>query len=356
MSGTGPPKPVRIGLVGAGAVAQVAHIPAYRRLRSIELIGICDNEAPKLRALRERTGVHHAVSDLDELLAIDELDAVDICLPNHLHADTVVRALEAGKHVLCEKPLALTPEEVDRILAAREASGKVVLVGMNNRYRDDSIALKRFVDDGALGEVFHVRAAWRKRREPIRTGAWHYRADTSGGGVMMDLGIHLLDLALWFTGYPRVERVSASFWCHNPEIEVEDSAAVVARCEDGLVISIETSWHLLTQDEEEEVRLHGTEGAGLLHPLRVFQRMHGSQVDVTPQLHRRPGNVFMESYEREIAFFAEVVAGREEAPSLEENRELARVLQAIGRSARAGREVALDEPGDGAASGPGVAG
>ncbi|MDX1661526.1 MAG: Gfo/Idh/MocA family oxidoreductase [Gemmatimonadota bacterium] len=342
MNPAGTSDAVRVGLVGAGAVAQVAHIPAYRRLRSIELAAICDVEATKLRALRDRTGIDHAVEDLDELLAIDELDAVDICLPNHLHADAVIRALEAGKHVLCEKPLAPTPEEVDRIVEAQEASGKVVLVGMNHRYRDDSIALKRFVEDGALGDVFHVRATWRKRREPIRTGAWHYHPETSGGGVMMDLGIHLLDLSLWLTDYPDVERVSATFWHHNPEIEVEDSAAVAIRCGGDLVIALETSWNLLTLEEEEEMRLQGSEGAGLLHPLRVFQRMHGSLVDVTPQLHRLGGNVYMESYEREIAFFAEVVKGRQKAPPLEENRALADVLQAIRRSADEGREVAID--------------
>lgn len=335
-------RPVRVGLVGAGAVAQVAHLPVYERLRSVDLVGLCDLEAPKLRILKERTNVRVATRDLEDLLAMDDLDAVDICLPNHLHADAILRALEAGKHVLCEKPLAPTSEEVGRILEAAGRSGRVVLVGMNHRYRDDSIALKRFVEDGALGSLFHIGAVWRKRRESIRPGAWHYRREASGGGVIMDLGITLLDLALWLADYPRVERVTASFWSHNPEIDVEDTAVATLRCEGDLTIALEASWHLLTNEKQEmRMRVNGSEGSGVFPPLAVFQRMHGSQVDVTPRPQRRMANVFMESYEREIAFFAEVASGREEAPPLEENRVLARVLEAIGRSAEEGREVDL---------------
>ncbi|MBW3661197.1 MAG: Gfo/Idh/MocA family oxidoreductase [Gemmatimonadetes bacterium] len=340
MSETRRPEPIKVGLVGAGAVAQVAHIPAYRRLRSVELVALCDAESPKLRALRERTGVATAVAELDDLLALEDLDAVDICLPTHLHKDAVVRALEAGKHVLCEKPLAPTPGEVEEILVAQRKSGKAVLVGMNNRYRDDSILLKRFVEDGALGDVFYVRGGWLKRRERIRPDTWHYRSDTAGGGVMMDLGIHLLDLALWLTGYPEVERVSASFWRHKPEIEVEDSAAATVRCAGDLTIAFEASWHFLMDADRHEMRLHGSEGSGLLNPLRVYQRMHGNLVNVTPQSERRMGNIYMESYEREIAYFGEVVAGREETPPLEENLVLARAVEAIRRSAETGREIA----------------
>ena len=111
-------EPVRIGLLGGGAVAQVAHLPAYRRLRTARLVAICEREAPKRRALRERAGVEHAVAEIDQLLAIDEVDAVDICLPSDLHRDAVVRCLEAGKHVLCEKPLGLTSDEVSDVIAA----------------------------------------------------------------------------------------------------------------------------------------------------------------------------------------------------------------------------------------------
>jgi predicted dehydrogenase len=340
-----PDRPVRIGLLGAGAVAQTAHLPAYRRLRKAELIAICDNEPSKLRALRERTGVLHATSSLDELLSIDEIDAIDVCLPSHEHSGAVIRCLEAGKHVLCEKPLGLTSKEVDDVLVAHERSDKHLVVGMNNRYRDDSILLRSFIQDGALGEVFHARAGWLKRRERVKPGAWQYERSKSGGGVVMDLGIQLLDLVLWLSGYPRPERVSASFYYHMPGIDVEDTAVIALTCAGGLSITIEVSWHFLVDDQEYDhfVDLYGTAGSGLLNPLRVFQHMHGNLVNVTPQSQRRIGNIYMESYERELAFFTGVVAGRERPPPLTEQRTLAQTLDAVRRAAGEGREVRLAE-------------
>jgi predicted dehydrogenase len=340
-----PDQPVRIGLLGTGAVAQTAHLPAYRRLRNAELIAICDNEPAKLRALRERTGVKHAITSLDELLAIDEIDAVDICLPSHRHAEAVIRCLDAGKHVLCEKPLGLTSVEVDEVLAAHRRSGRHLVVGMNNRYRDDSILLRSFIQDGALGDVFHARAGWLKRRERVKPGAWQYERSKSGGGVVMDLGIQLLDLVLWLCGYPQPERVTASFYYHMPEIDVEDSAVIALTCAGGLSITLGVSWHFLVDNEEYDhfLNLYGTAGSGLLNPLRVFQHLYGNLVNVTPQAQRRIGNIYMESYERELAFFTGVAAGREKPPPLAEQRTLARTLDAVRRAADEGREVRLDE-------------
>ncbi len=347
---TGPGRaegPVRVGLLGAGAVAQVAHLPAYRRLRDIHLTAICDSDPPKLRALNERLQLEHAVSSIDELLAIDEVDAVDVCLPTALHHQTVLRCLEAGKHVLCEKPLAMTDDEVAEIIEARDRAGKVVLVGMNHRYREDSIRLKGFTEEGALGEPFYVRASWHRRRDDVRADAWQYRGDRTGGGVMMDLGIHLLDLALWLCDYPEPEQVGASFWRHRPGIEVEDTVVASVRCEGGLRIVLDSSWQpLVPEDEEYRLDLFASEGSGRIRssrsqPFRVFRRMHGSLVDVTPDTGRREGNSYIQSYEREIAYFAEVVSGREEAPPLEEQRALVRTLEAIRQAADSGRDVPI---------------
>ena len=344
--------PVRVGLLGCGAVAQVAHLPAYRRLRNVKLVALCDTEAPKLRALRERTDVPHAVRSLEELLAIDGIEAVDVCLPSHLHLESVLAALAAGKHVLCEKPLALTPEDVVEIMAAQRASGKVVLVGMNNRYRDDSIVLKRFIEEGSLGQVFHARASWLRRRDRLRPSDWQYQKATSGGGVFMDLGIQLLDLVLWLAGYPDPERGVATFYHHTPDIEVEDTAVAALRCAGDFTVSLEASWRFLVEPEEQRLEVFGTDGSGWLSSvgggtseprIHVYQRLRGGLADVTPSTQRPRGHPFMESYEREIAFFGEVVAGREDMPPLEEQLALARAVEAIARSAQEGREARVAE-------------
>ena len=344
-------KPVGVGLLGGGAVAQVAHLPVYRRLRTTHLVAICEHDAPKRRALRERVGADHAVATLDELLAIDEVEAVDVCLPSDLHRDSVLRCLEAGKHVLCEKPLGLDAAQVADVIAAQERSGRVVLVGMNNRYRDDSILLKEAVEQGTLGEVYYARARWHKRREPARPGVWYYQPGRAGGGVVMDLGLPMLDLALWLCDYPEPERVSASFYYHM-RVDVEDTAVVSVRCAGGITISVETSWNQIWDrkqailgERDHFFTLVGTEGSGLLDPLRVYQRMHGNLVNVTPTSQRRGRNLYMESYEREIAFFAEVTRGREDAPPLSEQLALARLLDAVRMSAEEGREVEVAPAG-----------
>ncbi len=344
-------EPVRVGVVGCGAVAQVAHLPAYRRLRTLKLVALCDAEPPKLRALRERTEVRHAVATVEELLAIDEVEAVDVCLPSHLHCETVLRSLEAGKHVLCEKPLALTSDEVTEIIAAQQSAGKVVVVGMNNRYRDDSITVKKFIEEGALGEIYFGRASWLRRRERVRGADWQYQQAMSGGGVFMDIGIQLLDLVLWLAGYPDPRRASATFYHHMDGVEVEDTAVATVRCEGGLTASLEASWRFLVEPEEQRVEVYGTEGSALLSStgrapseprLQVFRRLRGGVVDVTPASSRPRGHPYMESYEREIAYFGEVVAGREEMPPLEEQLALARAVEAVTRSAREGREAEVE--------------
>ena len=342
---------VGVGLLGGGAVAQVAHLPAYRRLRTARLVAICEHEAPKRRALRERVRVEHAVATLDELLAIDEVEAVDVCLPSDLHRDAVLRCLEAGKHVLCEKPLGLDAEQVADVIAAQERSGKVVLVGMNNRYRDDSILLKEAVEEGTLGEVYYARARWHKRREAVRPEIWHYQMGRAGGGVVMDLGLPMLDLALWLCEYPAPERVGASFY-HHMGVDVEDTAVALVRCAGGLTISVETSWNevwdrrqTVLGERDHFFTLVGTEGSGLLDPIRVYQRMHGSLVNVTPAAQRRGRNLYMESYEREIAFFVQVVRNREEAPPLFEQLALAQLIDATRRSAEEEREVEVAPAG-----------
>lgn len=337
-------EPVRVGLLGAGAVAQAVHLPAYRQLTRRDrarLVALCETEASKRRALAERTGVDHAVASIDELLAIDEVEAVDVCLPSHLHRDAVVRCLEAGKHVLCEKPLGLSVADVVAIAEAAEASRRQLVVGMNNRYRDDSILLKSFIDDGTLGEVLHARASWFKPRGRVRADDWHVQRERSGGGVFIDLGISILDLVLWLCDYPPVDRIRASFLTRTPGIDVEDSAFVTLACADGTSVALETSWDVVGTTETISVSLFGSEASGFLPPIRILTRRHGETLNLAPQSQRRAGRLFLESYEREIAFFAEVVAGREEAPPIAEQVALARVVEAIERSAAESREVAV---------------
>jgi predicted dehydrogenase len=332
-------RPLRVGIVGTGAIAQVVHLPAYLRLPSVRLTALCDADPTKLRLLQSRYGIPHVHRTLEDLLARDDVDAVDVCLPNHLHQAAVLAALAAGKHVLCEKPLAADAEGVEAVLEAQRRTGLHVLVGMNHRFRSDSILVKRFLEEGGVGEPFYVRAGWLQRRGLLEPTNWRYRRSIAGGGAFTDLGIQLLDLALWLTDYPRLDRVAARFVHGTPSIEVEDSAVALLRGE-TLAVALEVSWTFALDADYHALTVFGTEGSAQLEPLRLLGRGPGGLVDRTPAYWRPSRNAYLESYQREIAYFVEVLAGREEPTPLEEQLELMRLVGRIEREAAAAGGVA----------------
>src|SRR3954468_5173590 len=196
----------RVGVVGAGAIAQQAHLPVLSKMGGVTLVAVCDNDRHKARALADRFGIPDALSDIEDLLELDELDAVVIATPNHLHEPHVLSALAAGVDVLCERPLALTGKGVERILSAANRSGRKVIVGNNHRFRSDVQALARFIHGGELGKVTGIRAgAYHFKRQP---DGWRFRRPESGGGAFFDHGAPLLDLAMWIAESPDPARVS----------------------------------------------------------------------------------------------------------------------------------------------------
>ncbi len=329
-----PDKPLRVGIVGAGAIAQVAHLPSYRRLRNVRVTALCDTDPTKLRLLASKYEIPQSFRSYEQLLASREVDAVDICLPNDLHHRAVLAALAAGKHVLCEKPLALRAQQVRAILEAHASSDLKLLVGMNNRFRNDSILLKRFIEGGELGEPFFIKTGWLKRRDRISPARWRYRKETAGGGVFWDLGLQLLDLALWLVDYPAIDRLAGRFVHGTAGVDVEDSALVFLHGGE-LTITIETSWKFILDQDFNYLSVFGAHGSGHLSPLRLFQRGAAGVRDVTPAYWRPSRNVYLESYQREIAYFVEVVAGREEPPPLDEQLRLAQLMEQIDVAAGA---------------------
>ena len=147
---------VRIGVVGAGAIAQLAHLPVLAKMRGAELCAICDNDRPKARALADRFGIPDVFTDIEDLLELDELDAVVVATPNHLHEPHVLSALAAKRHVLCERPLSLSSRGVERILAAAARADCRVTVANNHRYRTDVQTLSRFIQGGELGKIANL--------------------------------------------------------------------------------------------------------------------------------------------------------------------------------------------------------
>jgi predicted dehydrogenase len=332
---------VKLGIVGGGAITQVAHLPVLKKLKNIEVLAICDTDLPKARALADRFGVKDAFDDIEELLRFETLDAVVICSPNHLHESHIQAALSANLHVLVEKPLTMSMASAQRIIRAAEKRDRVVMVGMNHRYRPDVQIVRSFVQSGELGTVESVRGSWHVFRPSRAQLGWRQRRDQAGGGAMLDLGLSILDLGLWLGGNPQPVRVSASLDLSGKERAVEQAGSAFVVCEGGVSLFVDVTWHHLGGGERFGVGVRGSKGTAAINPLMVWKEMHGVPVDVSPTGSGSRENAFTASYRAEWAHFEAAVAGEAKVPSLQEHLVLHRVVDAIYRSALDGRDVAL---------------
>jgi len=331
-------EPVRVAVLGTGAISQIVYLPILAGRSDVDLVAVSDVDPHKARALAQRFGIAR-VLDEDELFADPDLEAVIVCTPNRLHEEQAIRALEAGKHVLVERPVALTAEGVRRMEAAAKAAHRTVLAGMVHRYRPDATALASFISGGELGRIFAARGAWLNRRVPLQRLTWRQRGTEAGGGALMDLGVPMLDLCLWLLGYPKLERVKAAL--AYGQYEVEDHATVLIEAEGGLALTVEVGWSYYAAEDFHSTRVMGTEGSGSLTPLQIYKQLGGRPLDVTPRqpLPRGGENPYTNAYRREIDHFLRVVAGEGESPFPREQAALMGLITAAYRSAKEGREV-----------------
>ena len=332
---------LRVGIVGGGAIAQVAHLPTLKKLKSVEVVALCDIDLPKARALTDRFGVPDAHDDIEDLLRTPGIQVAVICSPNHLHESHILAALSANLHVLVEKPLAMTAASVQRIMRAAEKRDRVVMVGMNHRYRPDVQIVRSFVQSGELGRLESVRGSWHVFRPSRNQLGWRQRRDQAGGGAMLDLGLSILDLGLWLGGTPAPVRVSAALDAAGKERVVEQSGSAFVVCENGMSLFVDVTWHHLGEGERFGVGVRGSKGVAAINPLMVWKELHGVPMDVSPTGAVSRENAFMASYRAEWAHFEAALAGEAKVPSLHDHLVLHKVVDAIYRSAQDGRDVEL---------------
>jgi predicted dehydrogenase len=332
---------LKVGVIGGGAIAQVAHLPVLKKMRSVEVRAICDIDQPKARALADRFGIKDAFDDIEELLRFETLDAVVICSPTHLHESHIQAALSANLHVLVEKPLAMSATSAQRIIKSLEKHNRVVMVGMNHRYRPDVQIVRSFVQSGELGAIESVRGSWHVFRPGRTQLGWRQRKEQSGGGAMLDLGLSILDLGLWLGGNSAPARVSASLDHVARERSVEQSGSAFVVCENGMSVFVDVTWRHLGEGERFGVGLRGSKGTAGINPLNVWKELHGLAVDVSPTGSVGRENAFTASYRAEWAHFQAAIAGEAKVPALKEHLTLHKVLDGIYRSAFDGRDVDL---------------
>jgi predicted dehydrogenase len=333
------PGPVRIGVVGAGAIAQLAHLPVLAKMRGAQLVALCDNDGPKARALADRFDVPDVFTDIEDLLEFDDLDAVVIATPNHLHEPHVLSALAAGVHVLCERPLSLTSKGVDRILAAATRADRMVHVANNHRFRSDVQALDAFLRGGELGRLQGVRAGWYQPRGSAE--GWRLRRNEAGGGVLLDHGLPLLDLALWLADFPAIERVAAHMERGRGANAVDELMLVSIGCAQGVTVTLDLNRAYVGDGERWWFEVLATRGSGRLAPLRVVKELNGRPTDVSPSGASTRESAFVQSYRAEWAHFLSVLRGDTVYEPPAEQVRVHRLLEAIYKSAEDEKEVRL---------------
>ncbi|MBI5476229.1 MAG: Gfo/Idh/MocA family oxidoreductase [Ignavibacteriales bacterium] len=330
---------LKLGVIGLGWVSQIFHLPTIIKMDDVEIVAVCDKDKSRAKFIAERFNVQKVYTDYKQMLAKEELDAVDICTSTDSHLQITLDSLEAGKDIFVEKPIARHYHEAVQISEAVKQHKRKLMVGMNNRFRPDTMILKSFIEKGEIGKIFYVKAGWLKRISP--DNKWMTQKDKSGGGVFLDLGIVMLDMILWLLGFPPVQRVNAKMYMHKTK-SVEDSAIVSLEVKYGISLVMETSWSFHCAEDYFYCNLYGSEGSAMINPLRIYKQLHGNLVNLTPVKTESPLNLFRKSYELELKHF--VGAARGLHPIISNGDEAVqrmKVVEAIYQSAQKGKEIKL---------------
>lgn len=352
---------IGLGIIGAGAIGNI-HADAARR-NGVRVAGAWDVLPERAVECCKRVG-GHGTGDLAELLAMKEVTAVAIAVPNDRHAECAIAALEAGKHVLLEKPMALSVKQCDEILAAQQKAGTVLQVGFVCRGAPTAMVARRMVQEGRLGEVYHLKVSLYRRRGIPGLGGWFTQKQHSGGGALIDLGVHMIDLGLSLVGNPRVERASGQAWSQfgspirdyvfeemwagppRPDgvFDVDDGVTALLRLPRGVTMEVNITWaaNIVPGSLSDGVRLWGTNGGAAFEVFGKEVRFAGT---ANGRLHDEAIAVATEDAMADMwneqygLFQRSIAAGRALERSGHEGRAVQCVLEAIYRSSQQGREV-----------------
>lgn len=357
-------KKLKIAVIGAGGIAKGAHLPGYAKMDNVEIVAICDILKDRAEAVAKEFSIPAVFTDYKEVLEIPGLDAIDICTPNYLHSVIACEALEKGINVFCEKPDAVSAEEAEKMKKAAEESGKVLMVMRNNRYRPTASFLKKYIKDGKMGEIYAGRCGWIRRRGIPGKGGWFTTKAQSGGGPLIDLGVHMIDLAIWLMGNPTPVAVSGCTYNkfanaedikdsasaeHGDRVDggifdVEDLAMGFIRFDNGACLQIECSWASNIECEQQFIELRGEKAGSSFstiaeNQLKIFTEENGATVDYIPNLDDEKG---MQIHEANLRHFADVLLnGAEPMFVPQQGVDMIKILEAIYRSSKEGREIAL---------------
>lgn len=350
---------LRFGVLGAGQISRIACQEINRHPQARVVAG-SDPHPERLAELAASLGGLRTYADNEALLSDPQLDAVFVATPNAFHAPLAQRALEHGKHVIVEKPFATNAVEARLTIEQAERSGKLLSVGMNQRFRPESQRVAQLVRSGALGSVYHAKAFWFRRAGIPKLGTWFGKQALAGGGALYDIGVHLLDLALFCMNAFEPCSVSGQVYttfgsrglgeggwgfsdAAHPGFDVDDGATALLRFADGATLTLDVSWAIHQKEPERmNVVLHGSEAGAGLYPGELYRFGAEKGVYETRTLAETPLDYPHEN--RFHNFIAAVLGTETLCVRPEQALAVQRILDAIYESSRSGREVMLSHP------------
>jgi predicted dehydrogenase len=333
-------KQINIGVVGCGNHAQIAHLPFLSRNNRCRLVAVCDTDPRKIDHIGTKYNVPRRYQDFQEIVEDEEIEALVIATPNYLHVPMSVTALKYGKHVLCETPMAVNLQEAREVARIAKNSKTKFIMAMNNRVRPDVQVLKDFIRENELGTVYYAKSGWL-----IGTREWilspgRLESLSQSGGAFLNLGVHLLDIALYLLANKVVKSVFASLHKKEVEADVEDTALCIINFTDGTLLTIEVGWSLLFEKDFLYCNVFGNKGAALLNPLKIQKELHGELYNVTPTIAHK--NIYNTAYQIQSHMFLECLSGKTRAPiSSKDGLVIAQIAEAFYTSAHKERLVKI---------------
>ncbi len=351
----------RVAMIGAGGIVQWGHIPAFQKMENVEIVAICDVNGERAKTVAAEAGIPGVYTDYKVMLAEVKPDLAVVATPNVFHKPMTLAALEAGCHVLCEKPLAITYADALEVVERAEALGKVLTVGTHYRWSGAMQAAKHQVDAGFFGEIYAVRTVYSRRSGIPGYGSWFTNNDLAGGGSLFDIGVHGLDKALYLMGYPKPLTVTGVTYAKfgprgkglggwgidkqkptpGARYDVDDLALAFVRFENGATLQLQAAW-ASNMPDDQSVELFGTEGGARISgasDFQLFTEVNDAPVNmVQPVPQDKTG-----SNTKQISDLIQYLDGDADAPLVTGRQILVgvQILDAIYKSAASGREVVL---------------
>ncbi|KZE43703.1 Gfo/Idh/MocA family protein [Rossellomorea marisflavi] len=344
-------KKLKMGIIGAGGIAQGRHIPAYKKLSDIVTITAVSDLNPATAAgVAKEHSIPHVFSNYHDMF--DIVDAVTICTPNKFHAEISIAALNAGVHVFCEKPMAMTTAECEAMIDASRKSGKLLGIAYHYRFMKDSIAAKRFITENEIGEPIVARARAIRRRKVPGWGVFTNR-ELQGGGSLIDYGCHFLDLSLWLLGNPVPVEVTGTAYnklsrmpgqvnqwgdFDRENFEVDDHVTAYIKFDNGASMLFETSWSANVKSDEETMSISGEIGGIDLFPFQMNQMKHGMLLN--SEADWIPGDDDA-GIPQAMNFIKSCLGDEELIVKPEEALQVSAIIEAIYKSSETGKSITL---------------